>query len=232
MFQIKIMKYIDNIGDLVLYKNNQFIAFNKPPTVPVQADKTGDTSLLQLAEIYTKSKLDLVHRIDRPASGVVLMAKNKKALAAANRQFQERTIEKTYLAVVKNLPEPINGELVHFLKKDGRRNRAVIEEDATKGGKKAVLNYEHLASSDNYHLLKIELQTGRFHQIRAQLAAANNAIKGDVKYGFRRSNFDRSIQLHAWQLRFTHPVSGERETIIAPPPDDTIWAAFDFDYGQ
>ncbi|MFK7933483.1 MAG: RluA family pseudouridine synthase [Saprospiraceae bacterium] len=220
------MSKIDNIGELVLYKNNQFIAFNKPPTVPVQADKTGDTSLLQLAEIYTKSKLDLVHRIDRPASGVVLIAKNKKSLAAVQRQFQERTIKKTYLAVVKNLPESASGELVHFLKKNGRRNRSVVQSDATKGGKKAALTYEVLGSSDNYHLLKIELQTGRFHQIRAQLAAMDNPIKGDVKYGFRRNNSDRSIQLHAWKLRFTHPVSGERETIVAPPPADSIWAAF------
>lgn len=216
-----------NIGDLVLYKNNQFIAFNKPPSLPTQEDKTKDTALINLAEIYTKSKLDLIHRIDRPTSGIVLFAKNKKALTAVQQQFQNRTVEKTYLAVVKNMPDPTIGELIHFLKKDGRKNRSHAYSEEIKGSKKAVLTYEHLASSDNYHLLQVNLKTGRHHQIRAQFAAMNNPLKGDVKYGFRRNNPDRSIQLHAYKLCFTHPISKERVEIIAPPPATPIWDAFE-----
>ncbi|MEL7021945.1 MAG: RNA pseudouridine synthase [Bacteroidota bacterium] len=226
------MTPISSIGELVLYKNNQFIAFNKPPAIPSQSDKTGDVSLLELAERYAQHPLHLVHRIDRPASGVVLLAKNKKALTAVQRQFQARQTQKIYLAVVPNLPEPPQATLTHFLKKDGRKNKALVQTDDKSGGKEARLTYEHIGSSDRYHLLKITLQTGRFHQIRAQLAAVNNPIKGDVKYGFRRSNSDRSIQLHAWQLRFTHPISGVRETIIAPPPQSAIWDAFDLSEGE
>lgn len=221
-----------NIGDLVLYKNNQFIAFNKPTTLPVQEDKTKDTALLNLAEIYTKSKLHLIHRIDRPTSGIVLFAKNKKALTAVQQQFQNRTVEKTYLAIVKNMPEPTNGELVHFLKKDSRKNRSHAYIEAVKGSKKAVLTYEHLASSDHYQLLKVNLKTGRHHQIRAQFAATKNPLKGDVKYGFRRNNPDRSIQLHAYKLCFTHPVSKERIEIVAPPPTTPIWEAFSAQVAQ
>ena len=216
-----------NIGDLVIYKNNQLIAFNKPIAIPVQNDKTGDKTLLDLAEIYTHSKLNLIHRLDRPASGVVLFAKTKMALANINLQFQERKIKKTYLAVVKNLPEEKEGKLIHFLLKDQKKNTsyASIEEKPT--SKKAELTYRHIASSDNYHLLEIELITGRHHQIRAQLSAINCPIKGDVKYGFRRSNKDRSIHLHAWKLGFKHPTSNDNVELIAPLPDEVIWQFFE-----
>lgn len=212
------------IGDLLLYKNNQLIAFNKPASLPAQPDKSEDKSLSDLAEIYSKSEIHIIHRLDRPASGVVLFAKNKKALAALNEQFRARQIEKVYLAVVKNKPEAKQGKLIHTLKKNNAGTKAILAKD----GKTAELEYEVIDSIDNYHLLKIKLITGRFHQIRAQLAAIGCPIKGDVKYGFKRGNKDRSIHLHAWKLSFTHPISQEQETITAPIPKDTVWEAFQF----
>jgi 23S rRNA pseudouridine1911/1915/1917 synthase len=213
------------IGDWVLYKNNQLIAFNKPPGVPVQADKTGDKSLIQLAEIYCKSKLYPIHRLDRPASGVVLFAKTKTATTSLSDQFRERTVRKTYLAVVKDPPPAPEGTLQHLLNKNSKTNRAGITGDANEG-QLSELTYRLLGSSDNYHLLEIVLRTGRHHQIRAQLAAIGCPIKGDVKYGSRRGNRDRSIHLHAWKLSFRHPVSGEPVELTTPPPADPVWDAF------
>jgi len=215
------------ISDQILYKNNQIIAFNKPPSIAVQKDKTEDKSLLDLAEIYCKSKLELVHRIDRPASGVVLFAKSKKALAHLNEQFKARTIEKTYLAVVGNRPVDNEGELIHYLLKDGKRNQSFVQKEVKKNTKEAILKYKYIASSERYHLLEIQLITGRHHQIRAQLGAIKCAIKGDVKYGFRRGNRDRSIHLHCWKMAFQHPVSNEKVELIASPPSDPVWDAFD-----
>lgn len=211
------------IGDIALYKNNQLIAFNKPPALPVQEDKTGDKTLLNLAEIYAKSKLYVIHRIDRPASGIVLFAKNTAALVHLNEQFQRREVKKVYLAVVGAMPPEKEGVLIHYLKKNQRLNRSIASEEETPGSDRAELRYKLIGHSDNYHLLEIELITGRHHQIRAQLAAIGCPIKGDVKYGFRRGNRDRSIHLHAWKLQFRHPVSGEIEEITAPPPDDPLW---------
>ncbi len=214
------------IGDQVLYKNNQLIAFNKQVTVPVQTDSSETLSLLSLAERYCRHPLHLIHRLDQPASGVILMAKNPKALAHLNEQFKDRTIEKTYLAVVKNLPEKETDELHHFLLKKGKSNKSIVVEEETKGSKAAILSYKVIGKSDTYHLLEINLLTGRHHQVRAQLAAIGSPIKGDVKYGFRRSNKDRSIHLHAWKIKFNHPVTKEEETITAPPPIDPVWDAF------
>jgi 23S rRNA pseudouridine1911/1915/1917 synthase len=214
-----------NIGSWVLLKNNQFIAFNKPGGLPVQADKTGDKSLLQLAEIYCKSKLYLVHRLDRPASGVVVFAKTKTMVASLSEQFRERSVQKTYLAVVQNKPAEAEGTLRHFLTKDGRSNRSAVAE-GEEGGDLSEMTYRLLASSENYHLLEVQLITGRHHQIRAQLAAIGCPIKGDVKYGARRGNRDRSIHLHAHRISFQHPVSGEQVNLVAPLPTDPLWAAF------
>ncbi|MBP8238722.1 MAG: RNA pseudouridine synthase [Saprospiraceae bacterium] len=214
------------IGDQVLYKNNQLIAFNKPVMLPVQPDKTGDKSLLELAEMYAHSKLHLVHRIDRPAGGVVLFAKNTTALAALHEQFRLREVEKTYLAVVQQLPPEQSGQLRHYLVKNGRTNRSSLTEESVPGAQEAVLDYRVLGSSDRYHLLEIKLHTGRHHQIRAQLAAIGCPIKGDVKYGFRRNNPGGGIHLHAWKLSFRHPVSNELVTLVAPiPTDDPVWDA-------
>ncbi len=214
------------ISDWVLYKNNQLIAFNKPAGIPIQPDKTEEKSLLDLGEIYAKSNLFVIHRIDRPASGVVVLAKSKKGLARMNAQFQERTIQKTYLAVVKNPPKAQSGQLTHYLRKNEKANKTQVFDEPIKGGKQAILNYKIIGKSDNYSLLEIDLETGRHHQIRAQLAKIGSPIKGDVKYGARRSNKDRSIHLHAWKLSFQHPVTSETVDLIADMPDDSIWNFF------
>lgn len=214
------------ISENILYKNNQLIAFNKPSGVAVQEDKTEDKALINLAEIYCKSTLHVIHRLDRPASGVVLFAKGKTALSNLNQQFKDRIIKKTYLAVVKNRPEADKGKLTHHLYKQSN-NKTVVLEKGAKGGKEAILHYEVIGSIENYHLLKINLITGRHHQVRAQLGAIGSPIKGDVKYGFKRGNRDRSINLHAWKLSFKHPVTNIKEEVIAPLPDDSVWNAFE-----
>lgn len=220
------MEESNNISDQVIYKNNQLLAFNKQPGMPVQPDKTETVCLLQLAEIYCKHPVHLVHRLDRPASGVVLVAKNKKALANLNQQFQDKSITKLYWALVKNKPEKPEGTLKHYLKKNGQTNKSEVVTGRTKGAKEAILNYKILKETDTYTLLEVELVTGRFHQIRAQLAAIGCPIKGDVKYGFKRGNPDRSIHLHARALGFDHPVTGERVVIEADPPaGDPVWEA-------
>ena len=215
-----------DIGSLVIYKNNQFIAFNKPASIGVQPDKSDRKSLLDLAEIYTRSKLRVIHRIDQPATGVVLFAKNDKALAALNVQFQNTAISKKYLAVVGKMPEPEEGTLEHLLIKNAKLNKSFVTKDTDrKNAKKAKLSYKLLGSSERYHLLEVSLETGRHHQIRAQLSEIGCPIKGDVKYGFRRGNKDRSIHLHAWKLGFEHPVSGEAVELIADLPNDPVWNA-------
>lgn len=217
-----------NIGDLVLYKNNQFIAFNKPGGLPSQDDQTKEKSLLNLAEIYCKCPIHIINRIDRPTSGVVLFSKTKQSQASINEQLRERQIEKWYLAVVDKNIAPDKQTLTHTLLKDSKRKQALVVEEGHPQGKKATLNYEVLETIDRYALLLIKMETGRFHQIRAQLAHIGFPIKGDVKYGFRRSNKDRSIHLHAWKMAFTHPVSGERVTLSAPVPEDPVWQAFQY----
>lgn len=217
----------EKIGDWVISKNNQYIVFNKPPAIPSAPDKTEDKSLLQLGEIYCQSKLHLVHRLDRPASGLVLFAKTKNSLVNFNQQFKDRKIQKTYLAVVGNKPQKEKGQLRHFLRKANKSNKSFVCTEEASNAKEAILDYELLDSIDRYHLLKIHLRTGRFHQIRSQLEAIGSPIRGDVKYGFKRGNRDRSIHLHAWQLTFVHPVNKQAITLEAPVPDDTIWKAFE-----
>lgn len=217
----------DQIGDWVLYKNNQLIVFNKPAGLAVQ-QRGKEKSILDLAEIYTKQKLYLIHRLDQPASGVILFAKNPKALAHLNDQFKNRQVDKYYLAAVAERPPQDSGTLVHFLKKNGRINKSFAVAEGTPGAKRAEMKYTLLGQSDRYHFLRIELITGRHHQVRAQLAAIGCPIKGDVKYGFRRANPDRSIHLHAWKLRFRHPVGGEEVVIEAPLPDDPVWNSFEW----
>lgn len=210
----------------ILLKNNQLIAVNKPAGLPVQSDKTGDTALQQLAETYCKHPLHLVNRLDRPASGVVIFAKSPAAMTALTAQFSERKVEKTYLAVVKNPPPQPSGSLRHFIQKDGAKNIGKAFADERPNSELAELEYETIAQSDTYFLLKINLLTGRHHQIRAQLAAIGCPVKGDVKYGFRRSNADRSIHLHAWRLKFLHPVSDEMVDLEAALPDENLWNFF------
>lgn len=216
------------ITDNVLYKNNQLIALNKPSGLPTQSDRSGDKALLDIAEIYTKSNLYLIHRLDRPASGIVLLAKNKKCLAILNEQFQNRKIKKTYLAVVKNHPPEKEGTLIHYLLKSQKKNRAYAHDEEKPNSKKAELTYKVIASIDNYHLLEVNLVTGRHHQIRAQLAKIDCPIKGDERYGFKRGNKDRSIHLHAWKLEFRHPVTNDVVKLEAPIPEEVVWEAFEF----
>lgn len=224
------MEHTFQIGSLVLYKNNQLIAFNKPAGMPAQADKTGDKPLIGLGEIYAQCKLYPIHRLDRPASGVILFAKAPGAQARLSEQFHGREVEKVYLAVVGSKPEPEEGLLRHYIVKNARLNRSVALDEEKPGSQLAELSYRYLRSIDRYYLLEVRLLSGRHHQIRAQLAAIGCPIKGDVKYGFRRGNPDRSIHLHAWKLRFRHPVSGEWEEITAPvPAGDPVWKAFEID---
>ncbi len=214
------------ISSLVLYKNNQFIAFNKPAGIPVQPDLTKDKDLISLAEIYAKSNLFLVHRLDRPVSGVVLFAKTSNAQNILSEGLRSGTVQKTYLAVVQNPPPQEEGVLEHYISKDSRSKRAVVVQEGNKHAQKAVLHYRILGKSEHYYLLEIVPQTGRFHQIRCQLAAIGCPVKGDVKYGARRKNSDRSIHLHAWKLAFSHPVDQSRVDITAPLPQEPLWQAF------
>lgn len=215
------------ISDLILEKNNQFIAFNKPGNMPVQSDKTEHKSLAEIASAYSKKNVFVVHRIDRPASGVIVFAKTTGAVQNLNEQFRNRAISKTYLAVVKNKPEQAEGTLVHYLLKNQKNNKSKVSEEGDAKAKRAELKYKVIGESDNYALLEIELITGRHHQIRAQLSAIGSPIKGDVKYGARRSNKDRSIHLHSWKMRFAHPVTQEAIEITAPlPTEDAIWKFF------
>ena len=214
-----------NMGSILCYKTNQFLAFSKPAGLSVQSkDSAG---LQQFANAYAKRALHLIHRIDQPVSGIVLFGRNAKAASAISRQFSEGKISRIYHAVVENKPEKDQDTLVHFLIAQKQGNKSVIAENAEEtDAKECQLSYKYMASSDTYHLLEVTLVTGRHHQIRAQLAAAGMPIKGDVKYGARRANKDRSIHLHGSKLSFDHPVSKERVTIEAEWPDEVLWNHF------
>lgn len=215
----------------ILYEDNHIIAINKRPSDIVQGDKTGDTPLSEFVKQYIKEKynkpgdvfIGTVHRIDRPVSGIVLFAKTSKALARLNQMFQTKEIQKTYWAVVKNRPKNIKGKLIHFLKKNEAKNMSKAFEKEQAGALRSELDYEMILSLDNYHLLEITPHTGRHHQIRVQLSTMGCPIKGDIKYGFDRTNKDASIHLHARKIEFIHPVKKESITIIAPPPNEVIW---------
>jgi len=217
----------------VLYEDNHIIAVNKRPSDIVQGDKTGDTPLSDFVKKYIKEKynkpgdvfLGTVHRIDRPVSGIVLFARTSKALTRLNEMFQGKEIQKTYWAVVKNKPKKEEGKLIHFLKKNEVKNKSFASEKEQSGSLRSELDYKLVLSLDNYHLLEIKPYTGRHHQIRAQLAAIGCPIKGDIKYGFDRTNKDASIHLHARKVEFIHPIKNEPVTIVAPPPNEVIWNA-------
>ena len=219
----------------VLFEDNHIIAINKQCGDIVQGDKTGDKTLGDEVKDYLKEQynkpgnvfLGVTHRLDRPTSGVVLFARTSKALSRLNELFQqEHSIRKTYWAVVDQKPGPLTGRLEHWLVRDTKQNKSFAYPSERKESKKAILEYRFLGSSDKFHLIEIELHTGRHHQIRAQLATIGLHIKGDLKYGFPRSNSDGGIHLHARRIEFTHPVTGEPVTIIAPPPNDPVWNYF------
>lgn len=217
----------------VLYEDNHLIAVNKKSGTLVQGDKTGDTPLIDLTKSYIKKKYDkpgLVflgspHRIDRPTSGIVVFTKTSKALSRMNKLFEQKEIQKTYWAVVKNKPQQMQGVLIDYLVRNQQKNKSFVSQN-TKQGKKAELSYSVIKTLQNYYLLEVLPKTGRHHQIRVQLSAIQCPIKGDLKYGFDRSNKDASIHLHAREIRFIHPVSKEEIKITAPPPlHDSLWKA-------
>lgn len=216
----------------VLYEDNHIIAVNKKSSDIVQGDKTGDTPLNEIVKAFLKTKyhkpgdvyLGTTHRIDRPVSGVVLFAKTSKALERLNKMFQDKDIQKTYWAIVKNKPEKEEGHLIHFLKKNEKTNKSTAYPKEVIDSKKSALTYKVIHQFNNYYLLEIKPLTGRHHQIRVQLSAINCPIKGDLKYGFNRSNPDASISLHARKIEFVHPVTKEPITIVAPPNlSDPLW---------
>jgi 23S rRNA pseudouridine1911/1915/1917 synthase len=219
----------------VIYEDNHIIAVNKACGEIVMIDQTGDTPLTDAVKLYLKEKynkpgevfLGLPHRIDRPTSGIVLMARTSKVLIRFNKMFQHKDqIKKTYWAVVDNPPLNTEGTLEHWITRSKEKNKSYAHTFQAEGSKHAVLNYKLLAQSDNYFLLEIELVTGRHHQIRAQFSKTGINIKGDLKYGFPRSKTDGGIHLHARKVEFIHPVRKELVVITAPPPDEPVWNAF------
>ncbi|MBT8262317.1 MAG: RNA pseudouridine synthase [Bacteroidia bacterium] len=218
---------------LVLYEDNHLLIVNKRPGDIVQGDKTGDKPLSEVVKEYIAEKynkpgavfLGVVHRLDRPTSGIVVFARTSKALSRLNKLFSERETKKVYWAVVENQPPKDNDRLVHFMKRNPKQNKSYAHIKEVPDSKKAILNYSLVKKLDNYFLLEIDLETGRHHQIRSQLSSIGCVIKGDLKYGAKRSNKNGSIHLHARSLTFIHPVRKEELTIIAPPPVDPIWDA-------
>ena len=219
----------------VVYEDNHIIIVNKTASEIVQGDKTGDIPLSETVNQYLKEKyskpgnvfLGVAHRLDRPVSGLVVFAKTSKALARLNDMFRNSEVKKTYWAIVKQCPPAEEGELVHYLVRNEKQNKSYAYDKEVKNSKKAVLNYRLIGHSQNYYLLEVDLKTGRHHQIRCQLAKMGCPIKGDLKYGFPRSNPDGSICLHARRVRFIHPVSKEPIDITAPVPSGNLWNGFE-----
>ncbi len=225
----------------VLYEDNHLIIVNKRVGDIVQGDKTKDKPLSEVVKEYIAIKhhkkgnvyLGVVHRLDRPTSGVVIFARTSKALARLNKMLRDKTIQKTYLAVVKNTPEKQQDTLIHFLRKNPKNNKAIVFNSETENTKKAILHYKIRQKLDNYTVLEIDLETGRHHQIRAQLSVIKSPIKGDLKYGFDRSNKNGGIHLHAYKIRFNHPVKKDLSldkpleiSVFAQTPNDVIWNCF------
>jgi len=217
----------------VIYEDNHLIAVNKTCREIVQGDKTGDQPLSEMLKAWLKKKyakpgnvfIGVAHRLDRPVSGVVLLAKTSKALARLNTMFRDGKVKKTYWAIVKNRPPKDEDEVVNWLVRNENQNKSFAFDNERPGAKKAILHYRLVAASDRYFLLEIDLKTGRHHQIRCQLAHLGCPIRGDLKYGYPRSNRDGGISLHARSASFVHPVSQLPVQIVAPVPDDPLWRA-------
>lgn len=218
----------------VLYEDNHLLIVNKAAGILVQGDHTKDTPLVEQCRDYIKEKynkpgnvfMGLVHRIDRPVSGIVVLAKTSKALERMTKIFHDRKVQKTYWAIVKKRPRQEQGTLINWLKKDGERNIVTAYKSDTPGAQKAELSFKVMGKLNDHFLLEIKPKTGRPHQIRAQLGSINCPIKGDLKYGFDRPNTDKSINLHARKLYFEHPVKKESLEIIAPVPENDFWEQF------
>ncbi len=219
----------------VLFDDNHLIIVNKIAGDIVQGDKTRDKPLSEIVKEYLKEKyhkprnvfLGVMHRLDRPTSGIVIFSKTSKALERLNKMLREKSIQKTYWAIVQNTPKKSNDTLIHFLKKNPKNNKSSVYTKEIQGSKRAILHYKTIRKLENYTLVEVDLETGRHHQIRAQLAYIGSPIKGDLKYGFPRSNKDGSIHLHARKITFTHPVTKEVIKLTAHAPEDVIWSACD-----
>jgi 23S rRNA pseudouridine1911/1915/1917 synthase len=219
----------------VIYEDNHIIAVNKTCREIVQGDKTGDTPLSDMLKTWLKEKyskpgnvfVGVTHRLDRPVSGVVIFAKTSKALSRLNDMFRDGSVKITYGAIVKNRPPHDEGTLTNYLVRNEKQNKSYAYDTEKPGSKKAILNYKVIGRSDNYYLLEIDLKTGRHHQIRCQLAKMGCPIKGDLKYGFPRSNPDGGISLHSRNAKFVHPVSKEEINITAPVPNEPIWKSME-----
>jgi 23S rRNA pseudouridine1911/1915/1917 synthase len=222
------------VSQRILYEDNHLIVVNKLPSEIVQGDKTGDQPLSEAVKEYIRKKYNkpgnvftgVIHRLDRPVSGVIVFAKTGKALSRMNELVKNREIKKTYWAIVKNKPKEKEATLTHFLVRNEKKNKSFVSNKKQENRKEAKLSYRLVASSKDYYLLEVDLHTGRHHQIRAQLAAIGCPIKGDLKYGYSRSNKDASISLHARSVTFVHPVKKEPLTIVAEPPEDVLWRYF------
>lgn len=223
----------------ILFEDNHLLAVNKPSGAIVQGDQTGDTPITDLVKAFIKKRdqkpgnvyLGLPHRLDRPTSGVLLLSKTSKALTRLNKMFQSKSdIQKTYWVVVDKKPAVLEQRLEHYMVRNTKQNKSYAYDNSRPDSKKAALTYRYLGSSQKFHLLEVDLHTGRHHQIRAQLAAIGLHIKGDLKYGASRSNRDGGIHLHARKLSFLHPVTKEATMIIAPTPDDAVWNYFSSQY--
>lgn len=216
---------------MVVYEDNHLLIVNKRPGEIVQGDKTGDTPMVDSLKDYLREKynkpgnvfLGLVHRLDRPVGGLVIFAKTSKALSRMTQMFAKGEVRKTYRAIVCKAPEVPSDRLRHYLVRNEKQNKSYPYQTERPGSKRAELSYRHLASGERYHLLEVELHTGRHHQIRCQLAAIGCVIKGDLKYGAPRSNSDGSISLLSYRLQFIHPVSGTAIDLTAPTPEDKLW---------
>lgn len=219
----------------ILYEDNHYIAVNKECGDIVQEDKSGDESLLEMVKVYIKHRdgkpgnvfLEVTHRLDRPVSGAVVFAKTSKGLSRMNKLFQEGKIVKKYWAIVKEQPSQDSEMLVHHILRDSKKNKSRAYNRSVHGSKEARLKYTLVGRTKNYYMLEIDLYTGRHHQIRAQLAKVGMPVRGDLKYGYPRSNPDGGISLHSRLFRFTHPVSGDLVSIVAPTPKDILWSEFE-----
>ena len=217
----------------ILYEDNHIIAVNKSSSELVQGDESGDETLADRVKKYLADKyhkkgnvfLGVVHRLDRPVSGVILFARTSKALGRLNKMFRDKEVKKIYLAIVRERPPAEEGRLINYLKKNEKQNKSYAYDEQVKGSKEALLYYRLINRTERYYVLEIDLHTGRHHQIRCQLAEAGCPVKGDLKYGYPRSNNDGGISLHSWKINFVHPVKKQEIEIIAPVPATDIWVS-------
>lgn len=226
---------MSDLSSRILYEDNHLIIVNKRPGELVQGDKTGDITLCDQLKEFIRLRdqkpgnvfMGVPHRLDRPVSGIVIFAKTSKCLSRMSDVFRMRNIDKIYWAITENAPPAPRGRLTHYMIKNEKQNKSYISETEKKGYKPAALEYEHLMRSDNYHLVQVKLETGRHHQIRAQLAHIGAVIKGDLKYGASRSNPAGDICLHSRQVSFVHPVSTAHISVVAPCPAEPLWQFFE-----